>query len=181
MASYPDTFLASYSDFPTYIQTLIYDIETELDLIWKGWRNKQRFDSVEYDLKARIKWLLKRHDLLTQRTGPSPTPKNWDVIIVQDSKDRNQCYAHPVIPQASSGGVTREPRSPLSIDVAFEPETVLAIDMRHDEEISLPTLALHLKTPLELIEALYENRPESCITDKDAEEYIVNMILKIRG
>jgi hypothetical protein len=175
MASYPDTFLASYSDFPSYIQVLIYDIETELDLIWKGWRSKQRFDSVEYDLKARIKWLLKRHDLLTQRTGPSPTPKNWDVIIVQDSKDRNQCYAHPVIPQASSGGVTREPRPVIQIETALESIP------SPSKEISLPALALRLKAPLELIESLFENRPDLCFTDEDAEAYIENMILKIRG
>lgn len=164
-----DLFDKLYSDFPAKARTLIKDIENELDIIWAGWRQKQRFDSVEYDLKARIKWLLKKHSLLTQREGPTPCPKYWDVIIVQDSKNKSLCYAHPVIPAISEQVTTRNPVSPL--ESIKSPE----------QPISLPALAIKLKTSLEAVESLYEHAPESCITVQDYEEYITKTVKAIKA
>lgn len=109
--SYPQN-LSQYADFPQLAQTLIKEVEDELDQIWSGWRQKQRFDTVEYNLMARIKWLLKKHSLLTTRTGPTPTPRYWDVLVVKDSKNPKKCYAHPIIPANDAEDTTRNPPSP---------------------------------------------------------------------
>jgi hypothetical protein len=68
------------------------------------------FDHLPYDYKARIKWLLKRHMLLNTRdTSGFPTPRDWEVIITQDTKNPEQCYAHPVLPVPGQPPGTREP------------------------------------------------------------------------
>ena len=84
-------------------------IERELDVIHVGWRNKARFDDSAYDLKARIKWCLKRLSLLCEGN-------DYDVLIVRDARNSQQCYAHPVLPATHRyEAVTREPPSPLSV------------------------------------------------------------------
>ena len=84
-------------------------IEAEMDVIWPGWREKARFDHCAYDLKARIKWCLKRLSLLADG-------KNWDVLVVRDARNSQQCYAHPVLPAtARYEQVTREPPSSLGV------------------------------------------------------------------
>lgn len=81
--------------------------EAELDQIHDGWRLQRRFDDQPYDLKARIKWLLKRLALLS-------IGNDWDVMIVRDSRNATQCYAHPVLPATRAfQEVTLEPPSPL--------------------------------------------------------------------
>ena len=71
--------------------------------------------SVDYALKARIKWLLKRLSLLNSRDeNGKPAPKDWDVLIVKDRRNPSQCYAHPVIPATGADDdATRSPASPL--------------------------------------------------------------------
>ena len=84
-------------------------IEAEMDIIHPGWREKARFDHCAYDLKARIKWCLKRLSLLADGN-------DYDVLIVRDARNSQQCYAHPVLPAtARYETVTREPPSPLSV------------------------------------------------------------------
>jgi hypothetical protein len=76
--------MGAHSDFPSYIIDKITSHETELDGIWPGWRQKERFDHTDYALKARIKWLLKRLALLTSRDEAGrPAPKDWDVLVVK--------------------------------------------------------------------------------------------------
>jgi len=84
-------------------------IEAEMDIIHSGWREKARFDHCAYDLKARIKWCLKRLALLAEGN-------DYDVMIVRDARNSQQCYAHPVLPAtARYEQVTREPPSPLGV------------------------------------------------------------------
>lgn len=84
-------------------------IEAEMDVIWPGWRQKQPFGECTYDLKARIKWCLKRLSLLADGN-------DYDVLIVRDSRNSQQCYAHPVLPATRQyEQVTREPPSPLGV------------------------------------------------------------------
>lgn len=106
--------LSKWSDRPPHIQAKIAEVETELDAIWPGWRTKQPFDKVTYDLKARIKWLLKRMSLLTHLENGQVAPLDWDVMIVKDPKNPNKCYAHPVVPPKTDEEVTRNPPSPLA-------------------------------------------------------------------
>lgn len=88
----------------------ILALEAEQDTIWPGWRVKERFDGCAYDLKARIKWCLKRLSLLAEGL-------DYDVLIVRDARNQSQCYAHPVLPATEQyQQVTREPPSPLNID-----------------------------------------------------------------
>lgn len=105
MVIYPDP----CTDFPPDIRAKIAAIDAELDTIHPGWRQKQRFDQAAYDLKARIKWLLKRRSLLGSRDRGLPAPRDWAVLIVPDGKRKGQCYAHPVTPVEGPREVTREP------------------------------------------------------------------------
>jgi hypothetical protein len=107
--------MGAHSDVPPYIAAKIQSHEDELDAIWPNWRQKARFDHVDYQLKARIKWLLKRLALLTSRDEHgNPAPKDWDVLVVKDRRNPSQCYAHPVIPATGENDdSSREPASPL--------------------------------------------------------------------
>jgi hypothetical protein len=87
----------------------IQKLEAEMDQIWPGWRQKQPFGETPYDLKARIKWCLKRLSLLAEGN-------DWDVLIVRDARNSQQCYAHPVLPATERfETVTKEPPSPLAL------------------------------------------------------------------
>ena len=87
----------------------IQKLEAEMDQIWPGWRQKQPFGETPYDLKARIKWCLKRLALLAEGN-------DWDVLIVRDARNSQQCYAHPVLPATERvETVTKEPPSPLAL------------------------------------------------------------------
>lgn len=94
-------------------------IEAEMDVIWPGWRQKQPFGECAYDLKARIKWCLKRLSLLAEGN-------DWAVLIVRDARNSQQCYAHPVLPATRQyEQVTREPPSPL---LGVLPSTVVDLE-----------------------------------------------------
>jgi len=98
-------------------------IEAEMDIIWPGWRQKQPFGETSYDLKARIKWCLKRLSLLEDGN-------DYDVLIVRDARNSQQCYAHPVLPATHRyEQVTREPPSPLGVlpSTVADPETPCAV------------------------------------------------------
>lgn len=110
-----------YADFSPPIRAKLAEVERELDLLHPGWRQKQRFDTFEYDTKARIKWLLKRLSLLGTREGGAPAPRDWEVLIVRDGKNPKQCYAHPVLPAGATEDVTRFPPSPLRMAATPNP------------------------------------------------------------
>ena len=113
------------------IATKIATIEAEMDIIHPGWREKARFDHCAYDLKARIKWCLKRLSLLADGN-------DYDVLIVRDARNSQQCYAHPVLPAtARYETVTREPPSPLALSVL--PST--AEEQRLPDAVGEPALA----------------------------------------
>ena len=98
-------------------------IERELDVLHPGWRAKERFDDTAYDTKARIKWCLKRLSLLEDGN-------DYDVMIVRDARNSQQCYAHPVLPATHRyEQVTREPPSPLGVLplTVADPETPCAV------------------------------------------------------
>jgi len=87
----------------------ITELEAEMDQIWPSWRQKQPFGESAYDLKARIKWCLKRLSLLSEGN-------DWDVLIVRDARNSQQCYAHPVLPATERfETTTKEPPSPLRL------------------------------------------------------------------
>lgn len=164
MATYP----TSWADRPEHIQSKIKDVETELDAIWPGWRDRKPFDKVEYDLKARIKWLLKRHSLLTHTENGQPAPLDWDVMIARDLRDPKKCYAHPVIPaRAEVAEVTRNPPSPLA---AARPAGPLL------EAESASSLAGRLGVALNRVERALAHKPS---TWKDSEESWVARYLQL--
>lgn len=110
-------------------------LEAELDIIWPGWRHRERFDGCAYDLKARIKWCLKRLSLLAEGL-------DYDVLIVRDSRNSQQCYAHPVLPATEKyEQVTREPPSPLGV-----PTSPVA-DVRLHEAAEVAALELTAEDP----------------------------------
>ncbi len=103
----------SQQGFPPAVCERLAAIEMELDMIHRGWRRKQRFDNVNYDRKARIKWLLRWHGLLAHFDAEgNPDPRaDWVVIIARDLKNPEQCYAHAVPPDgARNDDTTKEPR-----------------------------------------------------------------------
>ena len=106
----------SHADFPPHVLARVVQLDAELDATWPGWRTCVPFHRVDYALKARIKWLLKRRSLLLTRVDGSPSPRDWDVLVVRDGRDPTRCYAHPVQPVLDGfPAVTREPPSLLTI------------------------------------------------------------------
>jgi hypothetical protein len=94
--------------------------EAELDALWPPWRDPdakvRRFKQLEYDTLARLKWLLKRRDLLLHQDHGIATPRDWVVKIVPSRSNSRMCFAHPIIPAASvHREVTSEPPSPLRV------------------------------------------------------------------
>lgn len=85
-----------------FYQAEIRRLEGALDRLWPNWRHpdrsRRRFDHVEYDLKAAIKWLLKRHSLLSRGSSGRPDPLDQPVLVVKDGSNPQKCYAHPIIP-----------------------------------------------------------------------------------
>jgi hypothetical protein len=87
----------------------IEEIEVELDATWPGWRMKQPFGHLAYDHLARVKWLLKRHSLLTYEQKGIPEPRDWKVVVVRDAANPSKCFAHPVIPDRQREEAPAEP------------------------------------------------------------------------
>lgn len=104
-------------DLAPAVASTVADYEAEMDVIHPGWRVRAPFHMLPYDRLARMKWLMKRRSLLLHRERTvdrfgKPTtrsaPRDWEVLIVPDARDKRKCYAHPVIP-AEVREVTREP------------------------------------------------------------------------
>ena len=99
---------------PLSIAAKVAELEQELDELHPGWRERLPFDRLEYNTLARVKWALKRLSLLQHTEGGYPAPRDWEVLIVQDGRNKRKCYAHPVIPAQTSAAPTRNPPSPLA-------------------------------------------------------------------
>jgi hypothetical protein len=95
-------------------------IEEELDRLHAPWRQAgdkaARFDHLPIDYIRRIKWLLKRRELLTfSVAGGIPAPRDWDIQIADSMKNSKMCFAHPVPLQANqTKHGTQAPPSPLA-------------------------------------------------------------------
>lgn len=115
--------------YPPHIQALgardpaladaVLSYETELDALHPKWRlapsKEASFDHLPLDYKKRIKWLLKRRDLLLHTTGGVSDPRDWQVQVTESLKKRTACFAHPVPPSAgSTANPTEPPESPLA-------------------------------------------------------------------
>lgn len=166
----PET--SPWADFPPKARTEILSIETELDEIWPGWRQKLRFDKVNYDLKFKIKGLLKKHQLLTRREQGVPAPRYWDVLVVRDGKDKTKCYAHPIMPKNDGTEEARfserAPKAPSRALPAARPCE------------GLPTLAFRLRAPLEVLETLARGAPDDLYDERALEEWLESQLSLLR-
>ena len=164
---------SQWDDFPPRAQNEILSIESELDTLWPGWRQKLRFDKVEYDLKFKLKGLLKKHMLLTRREGGHPAPRYWDVLVVRDGQDKTKCYAHPIMPKGHEEGNERfSERAPVAGGYKRP------LEARPCE--GLPTLAFRLRTPLEALETLSRASPDGLVDERALEEWLEAQILSFR-
>jgi hypothetical protein len=132
---------------PARIVTMITEIEQELDLTWPGWRAKQPFDGVEYDRLARIKWLLRRHSLLTYEERGVPCPRDWRVIVLRDAKNPTKCYAHPVVPENTAPDITGDPPSVVEMPGAESAPLPSATELAFKHKLPLE----HVETALQLV------------------------------
>lgn len=81
----------------------IVQLEAELDVLHPTWdavlprengvkAKGTPFNELPYARLARTKWVLKRRLLLLQGRD------DWGVLVTQDRRHPNKCYAHPVPP-----------------------------------------------------------------------------------
>lgn len=147
---------AAWPGRPAYILDKIVAIELELDTILPGWRAKAPFHKTAYLIKARVKWLLKRHLLLTHTDGGQPAPLDWDVLVVRDPKNPNQCYAHPVLPPVVENSmVSRDPESPVTQEQIF---FTGVHDVRLEED-SVPYIAKEMSLSQASVQRALEAKP----------------------
>lgn len=157
-----------YGDFPLWAQKLIREYQYELDILCPEWRVPRRITGRGPDELMRIKWLLKRHMLLTNRDGDRPAPRDWAVIVASSKK--GMCFAHSIDPASSNTApeVTREPAKAAA-------DTYVRV-----ESTALPALAFELRLPLEVVEGLAEHAPETCYSDDELARYIRGVVQAIR-
>ncbi len=98
---------------------LVLTYEAELDQLHAPWRlapsKEASFEAKPLDYKKRIKWLLKRRELLCHTAGGVPDPRDWQVQVTGSLKNPQACFAHPVPPSAgSTQNPTKPPPSPLA-------------------------------------------------------------------
>lgn len=113
------------ADTPPEVAKLVLAYEDELDRLHAGWRRYEPFAHLDYDSLARVKWLLKRRQLLLHREWipgrngmpavSRAAPRDWKVRIIPSPKSPRMCFAHPVIPEAFRRAVTDDPPSPLGL------------------------------------------------------------------
>lgn len=122
----------------------IADLDHELDAIWPGWRNKQPFADVDPPRKARIKWCLKRRELLHGATWGEP--RDWPVVVTFDAANPTKCYAHPLRPDTApdAPGASIPPPPPVPAWMAAIPSEAATQ--------SLASLAISLRLPLDRVE-----------------------------
>lgn len=126
-------------------------LDTELDSVWPGWRAKQPFGRVEIDRKARIKWLLKRRQLLV-------ACRDWKVLIRYDPRNPLQCYAHSVPPAADTLMLPNSQHPPAMVRPLY------------GKPVSAPHLAASCRLPLEAVEAALAEKPPHV---RDARTWVI--------
>jgi len=106
-------------DLPEATRRMVLAYDGELDGLHAGWRQREPFGALPLGHLARVKWLLKRRELLLYRTGPegasAPAPRDWIVKIVPSPADPRQCFAVPVDPASMA---------PRILDITTEPPRV---------------------------------------------------------
>lgn len=89
-------------DLPDAARRMVLAYDGELDELHAGWRQREPFGALPLGHLARVKWLLKRRELLLFRVGSEessrPAPRDWTVKIVPSPSDPRQCFAVPVDP-----------------------------------------------------------------------------------
>ena len=89
-------------DLPDTVRAVVLAYDGELDELHPDWRQRAPFGALPLNALARVKWLLKRRELLLYREGSEtssrPAPRNWIVKIVPSPADPRQCFAVPVDP-----------------------------------------------------------------------------------
>jgi hypothetical protein len=101
-------------DTPPAVAALVLAYEAELDQVHPGWREYEPFGHLDYDALARVKWLLKRRQLLLHREAAPggktrASPRDWKVQIIPSPNNPRMCFAHPIIPQAVRRSITTDP------------------------------------------------------------------------
>ena len=132
---------------PAHIVIKIREVEDELDLTWPEWRAKKPFGDLPYDHLARIKWLLKRHSLLTHEEHGIPSPRDWRVIVVPDAKNPSKCYAHTILPERDPYGAAGEPARLVEIPSTEPAPLPSATDLAFTHRLPLE----HIETALQLV------------------------------
>jgi len=135
------------SGFPSAIVAKATAIMGELDDIWPLWRQRYPLSGLDFDHRARVKWLLKRLLLLSWRSGGAPAPRDWGVHICASRHDPRECFAHPIPP-----GTAR------NADMWTPPP--LTAEQLPDKIESASVLAFELRLPLERVEALLPYLPK---------------------
>lgn len=114
-------------------------LSAELDEIWPGWRERKAFNEAEPPRKARIKWCLKRREILLR--GEDLAVRIIYAAGPDGKPNPARPYAHPC-----DRGVQAEPPArvpPLACHGTPAPTAALP---------SLPRIAFNLQIPLENVE-----------------------------
>ena len=152
------------SGFPSAIVAKASAIMDELDDIWPLWRQRHPLSGLEFDHRARVKWLLKRLLLLSWRSGGVPAPRDWDVHVCASRHDPRESFAHPL-----------PPGQPRNDDMWTPPP--LSAEQLPDVVASASVLAFELRLPIERVEALLPYLPKGA----DVREWLVDAVRRAGG
>lgn len=139
---------------------LVAAYETELDQLLPasrpkgGWRKNEPFIAEPLPVLRRVKWLLKRRELLL-------SGRDWEVeLVTPDARNPRKVFAVPQEPpEALETDDPRNPRSPIA--TRWVPPNAAA-------------LALELHISLDRVEAALATLPESHRTDAGVRAWIVS-------
>jgi len=119
-------------------------LDRELDAIWPFWRERRPFNHLEPDRLARVKYVLKRRELL--HGGLWGAPRDWPVEVHFDARNPRKCYAHAIQPSVS--GDTLDAVIPPPPEVA----PWLTTATPAEASPSLASLAIRLRIPFDAVE-----------------------------
>lgn len=104
-------------DLPTATRLVVLGYDAELDELHPGWRHREPFPHLDYAPLARVKWLLKRRELLLFRKDGRPAPRDWTVKVIPDPRNPRRCFVVPEDPSTVA---------PVERVITTEPARVLA-------------------------------------------------------